>query len=231
MLAIGLATTAQAAASVPDPRVLAFDIYRGDTKIGTHTMRFTQEGNRLKVAIDIAIKGKVLFVSFNYLHHNEEVWEGDQLISLSSRTTSNGKSFALAAQRRGDGQLGLTIDGQPSTSPELFTTSYWNPATPQQKALLNTQKGETIPLTIKARTSVLAPTVKGTTIPATAYDMIGPKGFNAVVLYDAKGCFVGLNFKAPRDFARINYTLAHRPDGRGAPDLATNPRLAPCLAS
>jgi Family of unknown function (DUF6134) len=216
-------------AALPDGRTLVFDAYRSGTKIGTHTMRFRQIGPKLMVDIDIALKGKVFFIGFSYNHRNQEVWEGDQLVSLASRTESNGKVSTLTADRSADGRLALSINGTASSAAAMFSTSYWNPLTPKQAALLNSQKGEVILLKLDSRKPALAPAVQGGDIQATAYAMTGSKNFNATPLYDAKGCLVGLNFKAPKDVARISYKLVQRLDAKAAPDLAANPRLAPCL--
>jgi Family of unknown function (DUF6134) len=212
-----------------DGRTLAFDIYRSGSKIGTHTIRFKQIGDKLTADIDISLKGKVLFISFSYVHRNQEVWQGDTLIALNSRTVQNGKTSTLSATRREDGTMALKIDGADSVGPAMMSTSYWNPQTPKQAALLNSQKGDAIPITIESRKSELAPLSQGGGIPATAYAMTGPKKFNATPLYDAKGCFVGLNFKAPKDITRISYKLTQRLDGKLAPDLKANPHLAACL--
>ncbi len=230
---VGLAVAAycvpSALAALPDGRTLVFDAYRSGTKIGTHTMRFRQIGPKLMVDIDIALKGKVFFVGFSYTHRNKEVWEGDQLVSLASRTESNGKVSTLTADRSADGRLALSINGANASAAAMFSTSYWNPLTPTQAALLNSQKGEVILLKLESSKPALAPAEQGADIPATAYAMTGSKNFNATPLYDAKGCFVGLNFKAPKDVARISYKLVQRLDAKAAPDLASNPRLAPCL--
>jgi Family of unknown function (DUF6134) len=215
--------------AIADGRTLAFDIYRSGSKIGTHTIRFKQVGDKLTADIDISLKGKVFFISFSYLHRNQEIWQGDTLISLNSRTVQNGKTSILSATRRDDGMMALKIDGIDSIGPAMMSTSYWNPQTPKQAALLNSQKGEAIPLTIESRKSDLAPLSQGGGIPATAYAMTGPKKFNATALYDVKGCFVGLNFKAPKDITRISYKLTQRLDGKLAPDLRENPQLAACL--
>ncbi len=221
-----LASTADAS----DGRTLIFDVYRSGSKIGTHMMRFTQAGDLLTVDISITLKGKAFFIPFSYAHKNREVWQGNKLISLDSQTTSNDKTSTLNA--RADGNfLKLMIDGTPALVPQMFSTSYWNGETVRQKKLLNSQKGDVIEIMSEGTMPAKAPMADGTFLAATEYKKSGTKKFNVAVQYDANGCLVGMNFKAPKDVTRISYKLVARPSARAAPDLLGNPLLKPCLVS
>jgi hypothetical protein len=211
-----------------DGRSLVFDAYRSGVKIGTHTLRFVQEGDKLLVDISIEFKGKAFFIPFSYSHMNREVWQGQKLISLDSRTISNGKTSTLQARAEGN-MLKLVINGNPGLVPQMFSTSYWNGDTLSQKRLLNSQKGDVIELKLEGKVQVRAPKTDGTFVPATEYRKTGTNKFNIAVQYDNKGCLVGMNFKAPRDVTRISYKLVARPSAVEAPDLLANSALQPCL--
>jgi hypothetical protein len=215
-------------ANAADGRSLVFDAYRSGTKIGTHTLRFAQEGERLLVDISIEFKGKAFIIPFSYSHRNREVWLGQKLISLDSRTVSNGKVSTLQARADGN-MLKLVVDGKPGLAAQMFSTSYWNGDTLNQKRLLNSQKGDVIDLTLEGASQVRAPKADGTFLTATEYRKTGTNKFNVAVQYDSKGCLVGMNFKAPRDVTRISYKLVARPNAAAAPDLLANPVLKPCL--
>ncbi len=217
-----------APASANDGRSLVFDAYRSGTKIGTHTLHFLQSGDRLTVDISIDFKGKAFFIPFSYSHRNREVWQGNKLLSLDSRTVSNGKTNTLVARADGS-MLKLLVDGKAELATQLYSTSYWNPETVKQPRLLNSQKGEIIDITPEGKSAVAAPLANGSSIAATEYRKSGTKKFNVAVQYDANGCLVGMNFKAPRDVARISYKLVARPNATAAPDLLENPLLKPCL--
>jgi hypothetical protein len=211
-----------------DGRTLVFDAYRSGTKIGTHTLRFTQQGEKLVVDIAIDLKGKAFFIPFSYTHRNREVWQNNKLLTLESKTISNGKTNTLVA-RAEDGLMKLLIDGKPAISPQLFSTSYWNADTIKQARLLNSQKGEVIDIKSEGTVAVRSPKASGSDVPATEYRKTGSRNFNINVQYDPKGCLVGMNFKAPKDVARISYKLVTRPDAALAPDLLANAVLKPCL--
>ncbi len=215
-------------ASASDGRTLSFDAYRSGSKIGTHVMRFSQAGGLLTIDITITLKGKAFFIPFSYAHKNREVWQGNKLISLDSQTTSNGKTNTLSA--RADGNfLKLMIDGVPALVPQMFSTSYWNAETVRQKKLLNSQMGDVIEIMSEGSVPAKAPMADGTFLAATEYKKSGTKKFNVAMQYDANGCLVGMNFKAPKDVTRISYRLVARPSASAAPDLLGNPLLKPCL--
>lgn len=224
----GLAALPGLSASASDGRTLLFDAYRSGSKIGTHSLRFRQEGNRLTVDIAIDFKGKAFFIPFSYSHRNQEIWQGSKLLSLDSKTVSNGKTSTLVARAEGT-MLKLLIDGKPVLAPQLFSTSYWNPETVKQPMLLNSQKGEIIEISTDGSSEVQAPLATGSTVPATEYRKSGTRKFNIAVQYDRNGCLVGMNFKVPRDVSRISYKLVARPNATAAPDLLENPLLKPCL--
>jgi hypothetical protein len=211
-----------------DGRSLVFDAWRSGKKIGNHTLRFVQSGDRLTVDISIEFKGTVVFFPFSYSHRNHEVWEGNKLLELESHTVSNGKSNMLVAKSE-NGRLKLSVDGKASTIDQVFSTSWWNPATVKQKRLLNSQKGEVIDLVSESQSATIAPRANGTTIAVTEYRKSGTGNFNIAVAYDANGCLVGMSFKAPRDIARISYVLVARPSVAAARDLLENPLLKSCL--
>jgi hypothetical protein len=216
------------ASASTDGRSLVFDAYRAGKKIGTHSLHFTQSGDKMVVDIAIEFKGKAVIFPFAYSHRNREIWQGDKLLSLDSNTISNGKKNTLVAKADGS-QLKLLVDGKPSSVEQMFSTSYWNVNTMKQTRLLNSQQGTVIDITDDGKATGIAPRADGGSIAVTEYKKSGTKNFNVAVSYDANGCLSGMNFRAPRDITRISYKLVARPSAKLAPDLLANPLLKPCL--
>jgi Family of unknown function (DUF6134) len=216
------------ASAATNGRSLVFDAYRAGKKIGSHSLQFTQSGDRLVVDIAIDFKGKAVIFPFSYAHRNREVWQGNKLLSLDSSTVSNGKKNTLSAKAE-SGQLKLLVDGKPATIDQIFSTSYWNPETVKQTRLLNSQKGDVIDIVNEGTATVIAPRADGGSIAVTEYKKSGTKNFNIAVSYDSSGCLSGMNFKAPKDITRISYKLVARPNAKQAPDLLANPLLKSCL--
>ncbi len=220
-----------AAAMATDGRTLLFDLYRKDKKVGSHSLRFVQNGDLLTVDIAIDIKGKVLIIPFSYRHSNQEVWRGAALQSLASKTYINDKTVELNVRARAGG-FDVAADGKTSRiEGDIKTTSYWYPGTAGQARLLNTQNGKVIPITFGAPLPVQVPLAGGGTIVARETRMTDKKKFNANVAYDVQNCFVGLNFKPPFDGTPVVYRLVAKPNAKAAPDLLRSPLIAKCLSS
>src|SRR4051794_39379278 len=77
-----------------------FVVARNGSDIGRHRLRFTPDGDRLTVDIDIELVVKLAFVTvYRYRHANRELWEGDRLLSFTSRTDDNGTPHQASARR------------------------------------------------------------------------------------------------------------------------------------
>jgi len=69
------AATGTGIAAIPPGEVLSFDVTRNGKEMGSHVIRFTEQGDRTIVDIDIAFRaglGPITF--FRYEHSNREVW-------------------------------------------------------------------------------------------------------------------------------------------------------------
>lgn len=139
LLAVTVAKPALAV--IPQQGELVFDIYRNGKKFGSHVVSFEQNGPETTVQIDINMKYKLgPLTVFRYEHSNTEVWDGDEIRSLASKTYDDGKDYKVDAVW-GD-QLNVTVNGDSYEADPIYTTSYWNPVTLKDTQLLNTQKGE-----------------------------------------------------------------------------------------
>jgi hypothetical protein len=214
--------------ALADGRTLVFDLYRKTEKIGTHKLSFTQKADILTVDIDISIKGKIFIIPFRYQHSNRETWRGRDLLTLDSRTSLNDKQDIVSVRASGAG-YDVVANGKTSRiEGNIKSTSYWLVDTVQDSRLLNSQKGWVMDVTALAprRVSIA---MRDASIAAREVSMKDRKTFNVSVIHDDKGCLVGMSFRPPVDSTPITYRLVSRPSAEAAPDLLTNPLIAPCL--
>lgn len=150
-IAAALLMPALAHGQVPEDNILPFEVTRNGSDLGRHIVRFSRDGEKTVVDIDIDFRaGFGPFTFFRYEHTNREVWKGDALLSMDSQTNDNGTEYAVEAQRRGDI---LRIDGQNGTSfapADVTPTSYWNyDKTVSAARLLNTQRGTLMDVSVE----------------------------------------------------------------------------------
>jgi hypothetical protein len=161
VLSLALLGTSPAAfaADQPYPPVVTFAIWRNGENVGRHVLTFAQNGGSQSVTIDSDISVRAMgLVAYRYVHHGNEVWAGEQLQSLQTKTDDNGRKFSVSAQHSGAHlkvertTLGpvaaAATDGlqMPDISKEtlpanIMPTSQWNIRQVKQSTLLNTQYG------------------------------------------------------------------------------------------
>lgn len=141
-LAMLLAGGGFASAALKAPERLPFELVRGGSQIGSHTLEFTRNGDELIVDVAIEMKVKVLFITaFRYAHTAREIWRDDRLVSLVSQTYDNGEAYAVEAVAKPDG-IHVTGAGEPYVVPlDTMPSSYWNYRTTRADSLINSQKG------------------------------------------------------------------------------------------
>ncbi|HUA54263.1 MAG TPA: DUF6134 family protein [Candidatus Sulfotelmatobacter sp.] len=143
------ARAAGAEAPPEHPRALRFDILRKGAVIGEHVMRFTDDGPRR--IVDIEIRIKVTFASiplFRYEHTSREVWQGGRLVALDTRTDDDGTHYRVAARAEGDH---LVVDGRAGhliLPGDLMPTSYWDRRMMLRSEALDSQRGRVVHLVI-----------------------------------------------------------------------------------
>ncbi|MFP4269107.1 MAG: DUF6134 family protein [Alphaproteobacteria bacterium] len=124
---------------------LLFDVYREGDRIGTHELRLRQEGDRIEadITIDLAVKFTVV-TAYRYRHRNREVYEGEQLVSMSSRTNNNGEKLSVDVRREGDE---LVVDGKAGrqrVAGDLIPTTYWQPRSVERNRWIDSQNGRVV---------------------------------------------------------------------------------------
>ncbi|MEM7651448.1 MAG: DUF6134 family protein [Pseudomonadota bacterium] len=131
-----------AQAVIPDSKEIVFQILRNGSDFGEHRVAFDKQGDKTNVQIDINMKYALGPVAlFRYEHSNEEQWKGDTILSMDSQTYDDGDDYNVNASW--GNALTVQVNGESfETSPQFYSTSYWNPVTLEADKLLNTQKGQ-----------------------------------------------------------------------------------------
>lgn len=128
-----------------------FDVLLDDKPIGTHefVLRSTTDGQQ--VLIDASFDVRILRIPvYSYRHQNTELWSDGCLTRLDSRTDDNGERLSVTARRK-DGAVVVESDSGSRTVADrcVMSFAYWNPQFVRQKALLNAQTGEMVPVEIR----------------------------------------------------------------------------------
>ena len=144
-LCMGLATQAQGLTN----KTYDFKVFLDDEEIGSQSFKVSTDGTRTQVDIEASFDVTYLYIPFyKYRHSNSEIWEGNCLKEIRSKTDDNGESFFV--QGHGDnGQFQVqTKDGEASLKGCVKTYAYWNPDWFQSDRLLNSQTGELQPVKV-----------------------------------------------------------------------------------
>jgi hypothetical protein len=152
LLVIAAISPAAGADGPPYGQTLSFAVMREGQPIGSHKLVFERDGAQLKVSTSIDLAVKIAGITaYRYSHTAQEVWAGDALVSLTSRTADDGKTYAVQANRTADGIVVQAEGAKRIVLPAtIVPSSHWNVRQVSQTVLLNTQKG------IEARVKVIA---------------------------------------------------------------------------
>jgi hypothetical protein len=186
---------------------LVFDVFRDGSKFGTHSVVFRRAGEELTVESDVELK--VTFgplTLFHYVHDVTEHWTAGALRSIAARTKKDGrwKSMSLEAVEGGLKISGAAFKGViPSGA---IPSTHWNFAEMKQPAMLSTETGAMLPMTVTDR-GVERVKVGAATIEARRFDV--QSEIVASFWYDASGRWVKCAFEAQG--SKVDYVLRRLP--------------------
>ncbi len=203
-----LGASAQSAPEDGDP--LTFAAFRNGSTFGHHHVRFSKDGPRLIIDIEIRFDVKFAFIPFyRYRHRNREVWEDGRLIGLSTETDDNGTPHRVAAKAVDDRLLVESDGGTLDLPGDTLPTSYWSETIGRRGTWLDTQKGELVRSSVIKEPEEMIEAA-GQMVSATPYQL---EGDITCRLWYSDGYWVKLRFEAA-DGSLIDYAL--QPSGRGA---------------
>jgi len=120
-----------------------FRVWLDDREIGYHEFTLERRGGLDFIEIQARFQVRLLFLTlYAYEHVNNEVWEGECLNRLESRTDADGKQFQVSGERHRDRFIidrGVEVYELPGC---VKTFSYWDPGFLNERKLLNAQNGE-----------------------------------------------------------------------------------------
>jgi hypothetical protein len=209
-LVVSLSIPQPASAQAWQPRdrdKLVFDVFRDGSKFGAHVVEFRRTGDELIVESDVELKvalGPITF--FHYVHDATERWSGGALRSIAAQTKKDGKwrSMTLEAVEGGLRIAGAGFKG--IILPGAIPSTHWNIAEMKQSAMLSTETGALLPMTVTDRGAERVKTGAGW-VEARRYDV--QSEIAASFWYDAAGRWVKCAFEAQG--SKIDYVLRELP--------------------
>jgi hypothetical protein len=163
------------------PADLAFRVMREGAQIGTHTVRFREEGELLRARSELRLQVRLAgFTVYRYTHETEEAWRSDRLMALESRSDRNGTPGSCQARAEANGLRLRGTAGEAMLPAAACPLTWWRAA--------NLAPG--VPLFDARDGRPVQPRLERSTEgPLRRVRVIGGEG--AEVLYDAAGTWVG----------------------------------------
>ncbi len=192
-----------------------FDVYREDSKVGFHWVKFTKMGKGIGVESKFKLRINFLFfTAFQFDYQSTATWTKGHLRRLKATIDDDGKLFSILAVRKLDFFRLNGPDGEVRVNAPLYPTNHWNVAVLEQNRVLNTLTGKINNIQIKAQNREPVLTENGN-IFATRYTYSGD--LETEVWYDDAGRWVKMRFKA-RDGSTIKY-VCRRCQGPSSPQV------------
>jgi hypothetical protein len=188
---------------VPSGGALSFHLIRHDNNIGTHTIRFDQQGDTLTVHVDVDVLVKFGPIPLvRYAHHTVEVWQADRIASLESTTDKNGTKLYMQAHRTDAGLSVVGTAAKTYIAPEdALPTTYWNRRL-LSSPMIGTQDGMLVHPVVRDLGTDPVPIAAGGRIPATRYSLRGDLDLD--LWYDQTRTWAGMEFSVA-DGSVIHY--------------------------
>ena len=148
-----------------------FSVFLDNKEIGFHNFYLAEAGETRQLKSIARFEYNLLFVRlFHYEHDHSEIWNGNCLQSINSRTDSNGEPFRVDG-RRSEGEFRVsTNDGEESLPECIMSFAYWNASFLEQATLLNTQDGEFLKVTVTEPVAEVLE-IREEQIPANRYQL------------------------------------------------------------
>ena len=194
-LMLGLAMLPATALAAPG--ALNFRIMRSGSAVGTHTVRFRDDGAALVAETEVRIIVRLAgFVVYRYAHDATERWQGERLMSLTSRLDRNGTSSFAEARAEGSALLLRGTAGEARLPAEAAPLTWWRMATLRSGVpLFDPRRGE--PISPELQRSAVA--------GGTLIRLIGGEG--AEIVYDPACLWTGFTTTG-EDGSAVRYERA-----------------------
>ncbi len=190
MGALALPSSGQAAV-MPVDRLFA--VFRNDSEIGRHAVRFAAAAGGFTVTTDIDIAVKVAFITaFRFSQRASEHWADGLLVDSRATTDDNGQTSTTEIEARGsalrvEGGIGNRAMQVPLGT--MTDIAFWNLDIVRQRELLDIQRAE---MTAVAASHVASETVDlgGQPVSAERFTINSRSGRNGDIWFDAAGNWI-----------------------------------------
>lgn len=166
------------------PADLTFRVMRQGAQVGTHTVRFRDDGDLLRARSELRIQVRLAgFTVYRYLHETEEAWRGDRLVGLESRADQNGRPTQSQATAEAGGLRLRGTAGETLLPPQAAPLTWWRfPVLVAGVPLFDARDGRLLPGRLERRAEA-----------GGRVRLVAPEGTEA--LYDAAGTWIGFATK------------------------------------
>jgi len=121
---------------------LTFDVFLDNDPIGVHRVSIQETPGERRVRVEAEMKVDILFfTAFRYRHRADEVWRGDCISELATRTDDDGDRLSVDAEPMGGALEVVTPSERKRLDGCVRTFAYWKPELLASDYLLNTQNG------------------------------------------------------------------------------------------
>ena len=193
-----------ALANFPPAGRLDYKVTRQGDDIGTQSVEFIRDGDRLTVRTHVDIAVTLLGVPlFHFTHVAEEQWQDGRLTRLTSQTDDDGEPRKVDLRLDGNRLRGTYNGRAVDYAADLIPASLWHPATVQQTVLLDPIKGRDRHVTITDKGDEPLE-VHGQLLTAHHYSMTGE--IVREIWYGPDGQVVQVRFPA-KDGSQITVAL------------------------
>lgn len=182
-----------------------FRVYLGDSAIGHHSFRLTEQSGQRTLVTEADFRVRFFFLTaYRYQHVNTESWQDDCLQKIESRTDANGRVVKVNGLR---GPAGFEIHAPVPHGPVpdcVKTFAYWDAGILEEDRLLNPQTGELMPITVEQMPEEEL-RVRGLDIPARKYRLL-TKDLSLDIWYSADREWLALE-STTKDGRKLRYEL------------------------
>lgn len=198
---------------------LHFEVLRDGSPIGTHVVRFREEGGTLTVENEVRIAVTIAFITvYRYEQDRTETLRDGRIVAFYNRTDDDGEVTEVTGRAVEGGievigpQVRHTVPG------DMVLTGYWDYETVDQRRLLDVGDGTVLEIVV-ADGGVETVEAWGREVEARRYALTGD--IEKELWYDAAGIWVHMR-QVARDGSIIEYLLTPE-GGGGAPAPSPEP--------
>jgi hypothetical protein len=126
LISLALAALALPAFANTAEQAWRFRVYLDDKEIGYHEFRVRDQDGVRRLETEASFEYKLLFLTlYEYEHENTEIWKGDCLAEIQSRTDANGDPYEIRGTLAEDSFMLESSDGSAELPRCVMSFAYW----------------------------------------------------------------------------------------------------------